>query len=158
MNYCGNLPTYCLKLSFYPSQRKNLSNLLKTFSYLLPFVFSIQFSMCRQVRDLCPSLFGDKRKTFAFFISLLGDKFPYLCGGDKRARTAGLLNANQALSQLSYTPSAFFPFGFPLLFKVVGSNGLEPSTSRLSGARSNRLSYEPISCLLFPLENTLSTL
>ena len=27
---------------------------------------------------------------------------------------------------------------------MVGSNGLEPSTSRLSGARSNRLSYEPI--------------
>ena len=27
--------------------------------------------------------------------------------------------------------------------KVVGSSGLEPPTSRLSGARSNRLSYEP---------------
>ena len=27
---------------------------------------------------------------------------------------------------------------------VVGSSGLEPPTSRLSGARSNRLSYEPI--------------
>ena len=27
--------------------------------------------------------------------------------------------------------------------EVVGSNGLEPSTSRLSGARSNHLSYEP---------------
>jgi hypothetical protein len=26
----------------------------------------------------------------------------------------------------------------------VGSSGLEPPTSRLSGARSNRLSYEPI--------------
>ena len=32
--------------------------------------------------------------------------------------------------------------GFP---PVVGSNGLEPSTSRLSGVRSNHLSYEPIS-------------
>ena len=28
---------------------------------------------------------------------------------------------------------------------VVGSSGLEPPTSRLSGARSNLLSYEPIS-------------
>ena len=28
---------------------------------------------------------------------------------------------------------------------VVGPNGLEPSTSRLSGVRSNHLSYEPIS-------------
>ena len=28
---------------------------------------------------------------------------------------------------------------------MVGSNGIEPSTSRLSGVRSNHLSYEPIS-------------
>ena len=27
---------------------------------------------------------------------------------------------------------------------LVGSSGLEPPTSRLSGARSNHLSYEPI--------------
>ncbi len=32
-----------------------------------------------------------------------------------------------------------FPFG-----KLVGSSGLEPPTSRLSGVRSNHLSYEPI--------------
>ena len=31
-----------------------------------------------------------------------------------------------------------------LLSQLVGSSGLEPPTSRLSGARSNRLSYEPI--------------
>ena len=31
------------------------------------------------------------------------------------------------------------PFG-----SLVGSSGLEPPTSRLSGARSNHLSYEPI--------------
>ena len=29
--------------------------------------------------------------------------------------------------------------------KMVGLNGLEPSTSRLSGGRSNQLSYKPIS-------------
>ena len=28
--------------------------------------------------------------------------------------------------------------------KLVGSSGIEPPTSRLSGVRSNRLSYEPI--------------
>ena len=28
--------------------------------------------------------------------------------------------------------------------KLVGSSGIEPPTSRLSGARSNRLSYEPM--------------
>ena len=33
----------------------------------------------------------------------------------------------------------------PYFEKMVGSNGLEPSTSRLSGARSNHLSYEPSS-------------
>ena len=32
-------------------------------------------------------------------------------------------------------------FAFP---SVMGSSGLEPPTSRLSGARSNQLSYEPV--------------
>ena len=32
--------------------------------------------------------------------------------------------------------------------KMVGSSGLEPPTSRLSGVRSNHLSYEPISLSL----------
>ena len=45
---------------------------------------------------------------------------------------------------------------------LVGSSGLEPPTSRLSGARSNQLSYEPIfvrdclSSLPFTLECCLS--
>ena len=52
-------------------------------------------------------------------------------GGAKRPRTADLLLAKQALSQLSYSPL------------LVGLNGLEPSTSRLSGVRSNQLSYRP---------------
>ena len=49
-------------------------------------------------------------------------------------------------------PNCFF---FCLLFFfhekekwVVGTNGLEPSTSRLSGVRSNHLSYAPSSSLL----------
>jgi hypothetical protein len=49
-----------------------------------------------------------------------------MCGGGERARTDGLLRARQALSQLSYTPN------------VVGLDGFEPSTSRLSGVRSNQ--------------------
>ena len=39
----------------------------------------------------------------------------------------------------------FSRYDFQLLLQLlVGSNGLEPSTSRLSGVRSNHLSYEPI--------------
>ena len=53
-------------------------------------------------------------------------------GGGERVRTDGLLRARQALSQLSYTP----------IF-LVGLGGLEPPTSRLSGVRSNQLSYRP---------------
>jgi hypothetical protein len=42
-------------------------------------------------------------------------------GGDERTRTAGLLLAKQALSQLSYTPS-----------KMVGLSGFEPGDSWFS--------------------------
>ena len=56
-------------------------------------------------------------------------------GGDERNRTADPLLARQVLSQLSYTPT--------LEIKMVGLGGLEPPTSRLSGVRSNRLSYRP---------------
>ena len=37
-----------------------------------------------------------------------------------------------------------FAHNEPIPFRVVGSNGLGPSTSRLSGVCSNQLSYEPI--------------
>ena len=52
-------------------------------------------------------------------------------GGGKRIRTADLLLARQALSQLSYTP-------------MVGLSRFELLTSRLSGVRSDQLSYRPI--------------
>jgi hypothetical protein len=56
-----------------------------------------------------------------------------LNGGADRDRTGGLLVANQALSQLSYSPT----------FKVVGLGRLELPTSPLSGVRSSHLSYRP---------------
>ena len=56
-------------------------------------------------------------------------------GGDERDRTASLLRARQALSQLSYTPT------------LVGLGGFEPPTSRLSGVRSDQLSYKPLASL-----------
>ena len=67
--------------------------------------------------------------------------------GDGEIRTLDPLLARQVLSQLSYTPTNRFLFLILLsglnLFKPMGLSGLEPPTSRLSGVRSNRLSYKP---------------
>ena len=68
-----------------------------------------------------------------FFMNVFKTRPLVLCfRGDNEIRTRDPLLARQVLSQLSYTPR-------------VGLNGLEPSTSRLSGVRSNQLSYKPIS-------------
>ena len=56
-----------------------------------------------------------------------------MVNGDGEIRTLDPLLARQVLSQLSYTPTM-----------DMGLSGLEPPTSRLSGVRSNRLSYKPI--------------
>ena len=53
-----------------------------------------------------------------------------------------------------YSSFVLFSFQWPqfLVFShLVGSSGLEPPTSRLSGARSNHLSYEPICLAVYPL-------
>ena len=48
-------------------------------------------------------------------------------------------------SSLPFLFSIYFSMCYLDLFgSMVGSNGIEPSTSRLSGVRSNHLSYEPI--------------
>jgi hypothetical protein len=59
-------------------------------------------------------------------------------GGGKRARTADPLRARQVLFQLSYTPGRY-----PIA-RVVGLGRFELPTSRLSGVRSNQLSYRPL--------------
>ena len=81
-------------------------------------------------------------------------------GGADRDRTGGLLVANQALSQLSYSPTSVSCFSFPVSSKLrdssphrskpetrnlilVGLDRLELSTSPLSGVRSSHLSYRP---------------
>ena len=75
--------------------------------------------------------------------------------GDGEIRTLDPLLARQVLSQLSYAPipdgSLVWLFRkslFQVLFQVfsppVGLSGLEPPTSRLSGVRSNQLSYKPL--------------
>ena len=57
-------------------------------------------------------------------------------GGAKRDRTADLLLAKQALSQLSYGPARSD-------FDLVGLVGFEPTTLALSRRCSNQLSYRP---------------
>ena len=57
-----------------------------------------------------------------------------IIGGGERVRTDDPLRARQVLSQLSYTPNK----------GLVGLDGLEPSTSRLSVVCSSQLSYKPI--------------
>ncbi len=55
-------------------------------------------------------------------------------GGARRDRTDDLMLAKHALSQLSYGP---------IPSRMVGPGRLELPTSRLSGVRSNQLSYRP---------------
>ena len=82
-------------------------------------------------------------------------------GGADRDRTDDLKLAKLALSQLSYGPIRMSDvreqmsekiFRHPTIWHlparkagVVGPGGVEPPTSRLSGVRSNHLSYEPLS-------------
>ncbi len=62
-------------------------------------------------------------------------------GGAERDRTADPLLAKQVLSQLSYSPNRSDHLPDP---RMVGPGRLELPTSRLSGVRSNHLSYGPI--------------
>ncbi len=65
-----------------------------------------------------------------------------MVGGGERNRTDDPLLAKQVLSQLSYTPVPLRRRARPDL--MVGLGRLELPTSRLSGVRSNHLSYRPI--------------
>ena len=56
-----------------------------------------------------------------------------------------MVGSNGYLSFARLTPRKWSPHFCPIACAIlVGSNGLEPSTSRLSGVCSNQLSYEPI--------------
>ena len=71
-----------------------------------------------------------------------------LDGGARRDRTDDLMLAKHALSQLSYGPVPEDECRLPVRrlrsIKVVGLGRLELPTSRLSSARSNQLSYKPL--------------
>ena len=71
--------------------------------------------------------------------NLLNVYWPYACFAIVCSTFSHLvfpLTTVRFLSAGRYSPK--------LPFRVVGSNGLGPSTSRLSGVCSNQLSYEPI--------------
>ena len=79
---------------------------------------------------------------FEFFIpkwALLLILLSYAHSGDGEIRTLDPLLARQVLSQLSYAP-----IYNKQQYLIMGLSGLEPPTSRLSGVRSNQLSYKPI--------------
>ena len=112
--------------------------------------------------SLSPGFLQYARKFFSFVKSFLSFLLLYsfqrtvsrlVCrvGGDEENRTPDPLLARQVLSQLSYTPMVLFFKAFSIVFSfsfawknVVGLTRLELVTSRLSGVRSNQLSYRPI--------------
>ena len=125
--------------------------------YLLDLLFFLRF---------VKSLFFSKKRYFFVFYTVVKVRHKRKSGGDEENRTPDPLLARQVLSQLSYTPTdAWLPLierGVSMQsgmarrlsvlysvfrvyrFALVGLGGLEPPTSRLSGVRSNQLSYRPI--------------
>ena len=75
-------------------------------------------------------------------------------GAEDGTRTPDPVHAKDVLSQLSYAPIVYLRYAHQIhalkqptgnsAEKMVGRGGLEPPTSRLSGVRSNHLSYRPI--------------
>ena len=115
--------------------------------HILFFRFFIQFSRSRAHRAPATSRFGLC--------------FPHISSRAFRfSRCRGCLYTIQVLAVTS-AATTISPFddihsrcGGGTL-PLVGSNGLEPSTSRLSGVRSNHLSYEPMSVAgSFPIGQT----
>ena len=93
------------------------------------------FNLSIRCQSLCPNAF----RRLQDWSSRLDGKACWLndqirIGGAYRDRTDDPLLAKQVLSQLSERP---------VQLRMVGRGGLEPPTSRLSGVRSNHLSYRP---------------
>ena len=102
---------------------------------------SVEFCCCGVSRSslTLPTCSRRVRRAQAF-VSSLCSRTKARRGGADRDRTDDLKLAKLPLSQLSYGPVKGSASD-----QVVGPERVERSTSRLSGVRSNHLSYEPIS-------------
>ena len=97
------------------------------------------------IRNEFCSYFSLQRINLNFF-SLLWNcsYYPKQLFGSLDLLNNSLVN-NSFLAFLSASLYSVFKVHFCGLLRLVGLSGLEPPTSRLSGVRSNRLSYKPIS-------------
>ena len=75
--------------------------------------------------------------------------------GAEGNRTPDLLNAIQALSQLSYGPDPS-PMTRFVKKQAAGLTGLEPAASGVTDRHSNQLSYSPCSALFARPSNALT--
>ena len=106
----------------------------------LPFTFvmipSLESTTCFTER---PSIISISLKIFLFLSYTLFSRI--------RFDLLSSIHFSMFFSVLKYRSTQYiFPILYSSIFKIsmVGSSGFEPPTSRLSGARSNHLSYEPI--------------
>ena len=66
--------------------------------------------------------------------------------------------AYRSASLHDFTPARSYDVSHCYAMLVVGLSGLEPPTSRLSGVRSNRLSYKPIESGIHLLSHAVSSI
>ena len=148
-----------LFLVFLPILSNGLLLVLDVFSFI--FFYPVGFFYKTFLIDV------DTLRLFSIFGFQGTDSFLWMfsSSGDGEIRTLDPLLARQVLSQLSYAPipdgslvwlfrKSLFQGFFQVFSPPVGLSGLEPPTSRLSGVRSNRLSYKPSlsgpDCFRFP--------
>lgn len=111
-----------------PSSRKDCRN---SRSRSRPLLFAADLEESAFLRTLLQLKLNSTLRMHLSKNALEPTAFQTFCGAD-RDRTDDIQLAKLALSQLSYSP-----------VRGVGLGGLEPPTSRLSGARSSQLSYRP---------------
>ena len=104
--------------------------------YLVQFQTLSAFILC--IKSFLPALLTAVVSRFSFFAKVFRDIRP--AAGWWWAQSLESLNAFWLMS----STKLFFVFLSRACF-LVGTSGLEPPTSRLSGVRSNHLSYAPIS-------------